>query len=64
MQVDINIKQKIQGKVLNSNTKKQAQVSVKDSSASWFFNSFGGNIKSDKVGKLNSNQLNTTTQTY
>ncbi|MCR2039262.1 complement resistance protein TraT [Campylobacter helveticus] len=64
MQVDINIKQKADGKVLTSSGNVSGQASVRDQRASGFLNSFGGNVRSDKVGHLNSNQVNTTQQTY
>ncbi|MCR2057268.1 complement resistance protein TraT, partial [Campylobacter helveticus] len=64
MQVDINIKQKADGKVLTSSGNVSGQANVRDQRASGFLNSFGGNVRSDKVGHLNSNQVNTTQQTY
>lgn len=64
MQVDINIKQKADGKVLTSSGNVSGQASVRDSQSSGFLNSFGGNVRSDKVGHLNSNQINNTQQTY
>lgn len=64
MQVDINIKQIADGKVLTTNQTVQGQADVKNNSRSGFFNTFGGDIKGDKVGKLNSNQVNNTEQVY
>ncbi|EKJ5775032.1 complement resistance protein TraT [Campylobacter coli] len=64
MQVDINIKQKSDGKVLTSSGNVSGQANVRDQKASGFLNSFGGSIRSDKVGQLNSNQINSTQQTY
>ena len=64
MQVDIHIKQKAERKVLTSSGNVSGQASVRDQRASGFLNSFGGNVRSDKVGHLNSNQINNTQQTY
>lgn len=64
MQVDINIKQKAKGKVLSQSGSVSGQASVRDGRSSGFLNSFGGPVRSDRVGQLNSNQVNTTSQTY
>lgn len=64
MQVDVNIKQKIQNKVLNQNVNFNSQTSVRDKKASGFFNSFGGNVRSENVGQLNANSANSTQQSY
>ncbi|EPN3899534.1 complement resistance protein TraT [Campylobacter upsaliensis] len=64
MQVDVNIKQKIQNKVLNQNTNINSQASVRDKKASGFLNSFGGNVRNEKVGQLNANLASSTQQSY
>ncbi|EHU6392943.1 conjugal transfer protein TraT [Campylobacter upsaliensis] len=64
MQVDVNIKQKIQNKVLNQNTNINSQASVRDKKASGFLNSFGGNVRNEKVGQLNANLTSSTQQSY
>ncbi|MBS4241268.1 F-type type IV conjugative transfer system protein TraT [Campylobacter vulpis] len=64
MQVDINIKQKADGKVLTSSSNVSGQASVRNKRSSGFLNSFGGSVRSDKVGHLNSNQVNTLQQSY
>lgn len=64
MQVDINIKQKVDGKVLTSSGSVSGQASVRDGRASGFLNNFSGGVRSDRVGHLNSNQVNTTQQSY
>lgn len=64
MQVDINIKQRANGKVLTSNQNVSGQASVKDSKATGFINSLGGDVRGTKVGQFNSNQVDTANQTY
>ncbi|WP_270989055.1 complement resistance protein TraT [Campylobacter upsaliensis] len=64
MQVDVNIKQKIQNKVLNQNVNINSQASVRDKKASGFLNSFGGNVRNEKVGQLNANLTSSTQQSY
>lgn len=64
MQVDVNIKQKIQNKVLNQNTNINSQASVRDKKASGFLNSFGGNVRNEKAGQLNANLASSTQQSY
>ncbi|EKT0454278.1 complement resistance protein TraT [Campylobacter jejuni] len=64
IQVDINIKQITNGKVLTSNDSVSGQAIIIDSQRSGFLNSFGGNVHSNKSGHLNSNQVNSTQQTY
>ncbi|MCR2103565.1 complement resistance protein TraT [Campylobacter upsaliensis] len=64
MQVDVNIKQKIQNKVLNQNVNINSQASVRDKKASGFLNSFGGNVRNEKVGQLNANLASSTQQSY
>ncbi len=64
MQVDVNIKQKIQNKVLNQNTNINSQASVRDKKASGFLNSFGGNVRNEKVRQLNANLASSTQQSY
>lgn len=64
MQVDVNIKQKIQNKVLNQNVNINSQASVRDKKASGFLNSFGGNVRNEKIGQLNANLASSTQQSY
>lgn len=64
MQVDVNIKQKIQNKVLNQNVNINSQASVRDKKASGFLNSFSGNVRNEKVGQLNANLASSTQQSY
>lgn len=64
MQVDVNIKQKIQNKVLNQNVNINSQASVRDKKVSGFLNSFGGNVRNEKVGQLNANLTSSTQQSY
>lgn len=64
MQVDINIRQKAKGKVLSSNANVAGQASVSDGRKTGFLNSFTGDVRGQTTGKLNSNQINSTQQTY
>ena len=64
MQVDVNIKQKIQNKILNQNVNINSQASVRDKKASGFLNSFGGNVRNEKIGQLNANLASSTQQSY
>lgn len=64
MQVDINIKQKAKGKVLSSTGTSQGQASVSDGRRGGFMNTFAGDVKGNKTGRLNSNISNSTAQTY
>lgn len=64
MQVDINIREKANGKVLTTKGQTQGQASVQDGKRSGFLNSFGGSVRSNKIGHANSNQVNSTSQSY
>lgn len=64
MQVDINIKQRAKGKVLNSKGTSQGQASVSDGRKSGFMNNFAGPVRGNKTGRLNSNLSGSTAQTY
>ncbi|WP_267524719.1 complement resistance protein TraT [Campylobacter sp. MG1] len=64
MQVDVNIKQKATGKVLASTGTTQGQSSVNDSKRAGFMNSLAGNVHSDNSGHLNSNMVQSNSQSY
>lgn len=65
MQVDINVRQRIEGGTINYNATDSGQSSVRDGQRAGFMNSFGGNVASTQGGsKLNSNQVQYSGQTY
>lgn len=65
MQVDINVRQRIEGGTINYNATDSRQSSVRDGQRAGFMNSFGGNVASTQGGsKLNSNQVQYSGQTY
>ncbi|TLD89268.1 complement resistance protein TraT [Helicobacter sp. MIT 05-5294] len=65
MQVDINVRQRIEGGTYNYNSTVSGQASVSDGRRAGFLNSFGGNAASTQGGgKLNSNQATLNEQAY
>ena len=65
MQVDIVIREKAKGKVTATTGNVAGQASVRDGQKAGFMNSFGGPIRNtDASGQLNSNSVNTSSQTY
>ncbi|WP_299549420.1 complement resistance protein TraT [uncultured Helicobacter sp.] len=64
MQVDINIKQRAKGGVLTTSGNVSGQAQVNDQRRAGFLNSFGGNVRSSQSGHLQSNQINSSAQSY
>ncbi len=65
MQVDINVRQRVEGGTLNEVGTASGQSSVRDGRRAGLLNSFGGNAASTQGGgKLNANQIQTTNQIY
>ncbi|WP_297812218.1 complement resistance protein TraT [uncultured Helicobacter sp.] len=65
MQVDINVRQRIEGGTINYTGTDSGQASVRDGQRAGFMNSFGGNVASTSGGgKLNANQAQYSGQTY
>ncbi|MDD6055640.1 MAG: complement resistance protein TraT [Helicobacter sp.] len=64
MQVDINIRQKADGKVLASSGSVAGQAQVNDGKRAGFLNTFSGPVRGQNVGSLQSNQVNTQSQIY
>lgn len=65
MQVDIVIREKAKGKVTATTGNVSGQATVNDGRKAGFMNSFGGPIRNtDASGQLNSNTVNSSSQTY
>lgn len=65
MQVDINVRQRIEGGTINYNATDSGQANVRDGRRAGLLNSFGGNVSSTQGGgKLNANQVQYSGQTY
>lgn len=65
MQVDINVRQRIEGGTYHYNSTASGQASVRDGRRAGFFNSFGGNaVSTQGGGKFNSNQATLNEQSY
>ncbi len=64
MQVDIVIREKTKGPVTATTGSVAGQASVRDGGKSGFINSFGGPVRGDSTGTLNSNMANSSAQTY
>ena len=64
MQVDIVIREKAKGKVMASTGNVAGQAYVRDGQKSGFQNSFGGPVRDDTSGRINSNTYNNSSQSY
>ncbi len=65
MQVDILVKQRMQGKVVASSGNVSGQASVTDGTRAGFMNSFGGPVRDTQGGaKVRDNRANYATQSY
>lgn len=64
IQVDINIKQKSNNKVLSTTGTNQGQANVIDGKRAGFANSLAGAVRGDKTGNIASNISNSSAQTY
>lgn len=64
MQVDIVIREKAKGKVMASTGSVAGQAYVRDGQKSGFQNSFGGPVRDDTSGRINSNTYNNSSQSY
>jgi len=64
MQVDIVIREKANGKVMSSTGNVGGQAYVRDGQKSGFQNSFGGAVRDDTTGRINSNTYNSSNQSY
>ncbi len=64
MQVDIVIREKAKGKVMASTGSVGGQAYIRDGQKSGFQNSFGGPVRDDTTGRINSNTYNNSSQSY
>ena len=65
MQVDINIRQKIKGGTINTNSSASRQASVSDGRRAGLLNSFGGELGNTQGGgRLSDNRTNYNEQIY
>lgn len=65
MQVDINVRQKIEGGTTHTNATANEQAQIKDGRRHGFLNSFSGDVAPTQGGgKLNDNQMNYNEQVF
>ncbi|CAM2821846.1 complement resistance protein TraT [Helicobacter burdigaliensis] len=65
MQVDINIRQKVEGGTINTNASASRQATVTDGRRAGFLNSFGGDVRDTQGGgRLQDNRTNYNEQIY